>query len=71
MNTELAVILLALRTNAISIKDCIHSNKRILKETCNLIHCFNCPLFQDTKRDYYFDKWASIPSHLTVEVKNE
>ena len=71
MNTELAVILSAIRNSAISLGDCLRLNGRLNISSCSGVICLNCPLFQYTDKTHYFDNWASVASPLTIEVKNE
>lgn len=72
MNKELAVILSAIRDNAIALGVCLKKlNGRLNVGSCSGVICLNCPLFQDTDKTHYFDNWASVASPLTIEVKNE
>ena len=71
MNTELAVILNAIRNNAIAWGVCLKLSERLNVSSCSGVNCLNCPLFQGTSKTHYIDNWASVPSPLTIEVKNE
>ena len=71
MNTELAVILSAIRDNAIALGDCLKLSERLNVRSCNDIECVTCPLYQGLNKEIYFDNWASVASPLTIEVKNE
>ena len=71
MNTELAVILSAIRNNAIALGVCLKLSERLNISSCSGVKCLNCPLFQDPSKTHYFDEWASVASPLTIEVKNE
>lgn len=71
MNTELAVILSAMRDNAITLGGCLKISGRLDISSCSGVQCLNCPLFQGPAKTQYFDKWASVASPLTIEVKNE
>lgn len=71
MDIELAVILSAIRDNAIALGVCLNLNGRLNAGSCRGLECLNCPLFQGRKKTAYFDKWASVASPLTIEVKNE
>ena len=71
MNTELAVILSAIRDNAIALDECLKLNHRLNLGSCSSVKCLNCPLFQGPAKIHYFDSWASVASPLTIEVKNE
>ena len=71
MNKELAVILSAIRNNAISLGVCLRLNSSLNIGSCYGIECPNCPLYQDSYAVFYFDTWASVVSPLTIEVKNE
>ena len=71
MNTELAVILNAIRNNAIALDVCLKLSGRLNIGSCHGLKCLNCPLFQGTSKTHYIDNWASVPSPLTIEVKNE
>lgn len=66
MNTELAVILSAMRDNAIALGVCL-----INVSSCHDIECTACPLYKGINREIYFDNWASVASPLTIEIKNE
>ena len=71
MNIELAVILKAIRDNAIALGVCLKLNDRLNLGSCYGLKCANCPLFQSKAKIHYFDSWASVTSTLTIEVKNE
>ena len=71
MNIELAVILKAMRDNAIALDVCLKLNGRLNVVSCDGIECPNCPLFQGRSKTHYIDNWASVASPLTIEVKNE
>ena len=71
MNKELAVILKAMRDNAIAFGMCLKLSERLNISSCSGVKCLNCPLFQGPSRTDYFDSWASVASPLTIEVKNE
>lgn len=72
MNKELAVILSAIRDNAISLGVCLKKlNGRLNVSFCYGIECTSCPLYQGIHEGIYFDTWASMASPLTIEVKNE
>ena len=71
MNTELAVILNAIRNNAISLNRCLKFKDELNIGACYGIDCTSCPLFQGRSKRHYFDTWASVASPLTIEVKNE
>ena len=71
MNTELAVILNAMRDNAIALGVCLKLKGRLNVGSCHGLKCLNCPLFQGRFKTSYFDNWASVASPLTIEVKNE
>ena len=71
MNTELAVILSAMRDNAIALGVCLKISGRLNVSSCSGVKCLNCPLFQNPDKIHYFDSWASVASPLTIEVKNE
>ena len=71
MNTELAVILSAMRDNAIALGVCLKLSDRLNVSSCSGVKCLNCPLFQNPDKIHYFDSWASVASPLTIEVKNE
>ena len=71
MNTELAVILNAIRDSAIEFGICLKIGGRLNVSSCSGVKCLNCPLFQGRSKTYYFDNWASVASPLTIEVKNE
>ena len=71
MNTELAVILGAIRDNAIEFGVCLKLSERLNVSSCSGVKCLNCPLFQGRSKTHYFDTWASVASPLTIEVKNE
>ena len=71
MNTELAVILSAMRDNAIALGVCLKLSGRLNVGSCHGHKCANCPLFQNPDKIHYFDSWASVASPLTIEVKNE
>ena len=71
MNTELAVILNAIRDNAIELGVCLKLSGRLNVSSCSGVKCLNCPLYQNPAKTHYFDKWASVASPLTIEVKNE
>ena len=71
MNIELAVILKAIRDNAIALGVCLKLNDKLYVGSCHGLKCTNCPLFQGKNRKTYFDSWASVASHLTIEAKNE
>ena len=70
MNTELAVILNAIRDSAIEFGVCLRLSGRLNVSSCSGVKCLNCPLFQGPIK-IYFDSWASVASPLTIEVKNE
>ena len=71
MNTELAVILNAMRDNAIALGACLKLHNKLNVGSCHGLKCPNCPLFQGRSKTHYFDTWASVASPLTIEVKNE
>ena len=71
MNKELAVILSAIRDNAIALGVCLKLNGRLNVGSCHGLKCANCPLFQGPAKMHYFDNWASVATPLTIEVKNE
>ena len=71
MDIELAVILKAMRDNAIELGVCLKLSERLNVSSCSGVKCSNCPLFQGTAKIHYFDSWASVASPLTIEVKNE
>ena len=71
MNTELAVILNAIRDSAIEFGVCLKLSGRLNVSSCHGLKCANCPLFQGPAKMHYFDNWASVASPLTIEVKNE
>ena len=71
MNTELAVILNAIRDSAIEFGMCLKIGGRLNVGSCHGLKCTNCPLFQGRSKTHYFDTWASVASPLTIEVKNE
>ena len=71
MNIELAVILKAMRDSAIQFNGCIKLKGGLNIGSCHGVKCPNCPLFQGRSKRHYFDTWASMASHLTIEVKNE
>ena len=71
MNTELAVILNAIRDNAIELGMCLKISGRLNVSSCSGVDCQNCPLFEFHAKTQYFDKWASVASPLTIEIKNE
>ena len=71
MNTELAVILNAIRDSAIEFGVCLKLSERLNVSSCSGVKCLNCPLFQGRSKTSYFDNWASVASPLTIEVKNE
>ena len=71
MNTELAVILNAIRDNAIEFGVCLKLSGELNMGSCYDIECTACPLYQGINREIYFDNWASVAPTLTIEVKNE
>lgn len=71
MNIELAVILKAMRDNAIALGVCLKLNSRLNVGSCHGLKCASCPLFQSPTKRHYIDNWASVASPLTIEVKNE
>ena len=71
MNIELAVILNAIRDNAIAFGRCLKLKGELNIGSCYGNDCTSCPLFQGRFKTSYFDKWASVASPLTIEVKNE
>ena len=71
MNTELAVILSAMRDSAIAFGGCLKLSGELNMGSCYDIECTACPLYQGINREIYFDNWASVASPLTIEVKNE
>ena len=71
MNIELAVILNAIRDNAIALGECLKLKGGLNIGSCHGLNCANCPLFQGPAKIHYFDSWASVASPLTIEVKNE
>ena len=71
MDIELAVILSAMRDNAIALGVCLKLKGRLNVGSCHGLKCLNCPLFQGRSKTSYFDNWASVASPLTIEVKNE
>ena len=71
MNIELAVILNAIRDNAIEFGMCLKLDEKLNVSSCSGVKCLNCPLFQGPAKTHYFDSWASMASPLTIEVKNE
>ena len=71
MNKELAVILKAMRDNAIALGKCLKLNGRLNVGSCHGLKCTNCPLFQGRSKTHYIDTWVSVVSPLTIEVKNE
>ena len=71
MGIELAVILSAMRDNAIEFGVCLKLSERLNIGSCYGIDCTSCPLFQERSKTHYFDSWASVASPLTIEVKNE
>ena len=71
MDIELAVILKAIRDNAIAVGVCLNLNGKLNVGSCHGLKCTNCPLFQGPSKTRYFDTWASVASPLTIEVKNE
>ena len=71
MDIELAVILNAIRDSAIEFGVCLKLNGRLNVGSCHGLKCAICPLFQGRSKIHYFDKWASVASPLTIEVKNE
>ena len=71
MNTELAVILNDIRDNAIALGVCLKLSGRLNVGSCHGLTCLNCPLYQNPAKTHYVDKWASVASPLTIEVKNE
>ena len=71
MDIELAVILNAIRDSAIALGVCLKLNDKLYVGACYGIDCTSCPLFQGPAKTHYFDKWASVASPLTIEVKNE
>ena len=71
MDIELAVILNAIRDNAIALGDCLKLKGGLSIGSCYGIECTSCPLYQGIHGGIYFDNWASVASPLTIEVKNE
>ena len=71
MGIELAVILNAIRDNAIEFGVCLKLSERLNVGSCHGLKCANCPLFQGKAKIHYVDSWASVTSTLTIEVKNE
>ena len=71
MGIELAVILSAMRDNAIALGMCLKLKGELNIGSCYGIDCTSCPLFQGRFKIHYFDSWASVASPLTIEVKNE
>ena len=71
MNIELAVILKAIRDNAIALGVCLKFNNRLNVSSCYRIECISCPLYQGIHGGIYFDNWASVASPLTIEVNYE
>lgn len=71
MNTELAVILSAIRDSAIAFGECLKSRGGLNVSSCYGIECTSCPLYQGIHEGIYFDNWVSVASPLTIEVKNE
>lgn len=71
MNSELAVILKAMRDSAIAFGGCLRLKGSLNIGSCYGIECLNCPLYQGIYGEIYFDTWASVASPLTIEVKNE
>lgn len=71
MNTELAVILNAIRDSATSFGGCLKLKGGLSVGSCYGIECTSCPLYQGMHGGIYFDNWASVASPITIEVKNE